>query len=513
MKSFFWIFIFALISPLISAQSSQKTFLAYTLHQGKIGFIDPQGNPVIPVEFDNARLFSEGLIALNKGGKEVNHEKKSGKWGFWSKTGKAIIPLKYEDARAFTEGLALVKLHGKYGFINKQGKVIIDFQYENAKPFSNGLAAVKVGKKWGFIDKQGKMKISPGFNEVQSFHQGFSIVFHYNNKYFRTGKYGRFGLLNPHGKLVLDTIYDDIHPFKNGFARVESNQKTGFINTAGKIAIPIQFDAANDFSEGFAAVAKYITTHTKPAYTLQQIDSLKQIHKRRFPKSSKKEVDSLFKNPEFIAFLQQMRKESEKKLKYGYINSQGKVIVDFQFKYAQPFKNGLAHIQFREVPGSGIILTDNNGNRLPTSTPHSNDRYNAVDKNGQLLSIKGTTIVVNQQPLVIRSSKQGTGVFNENGETYIAPGRYHSIHYLGNGFFVGKSEKSGHKTLFTASKVIVSHPNFSKIEAAPYNRFCISYIVEKDGNRVKTKSGIMDAKGQWILKPTYDFILPFNEVE
>ncbi|OJJ15272.1 hypothetical protein BKI52_38295 [marine bacterium AO1-C] len=513
MKSLFWIFIFVLVSPFVTAQSSQKTYLAYTLQQGKVGFIDLQGKPVIPVEFDNARSFSEGLIALNKGGKEVNYETKGGKWGFWNKTGKEIIPLKYEDARSFTEGLALVKLHDKYGFINKQGKVVINFQYENAKPFSNGLAAVKIGKKWGFIDKQGKMKIKPGFNEVQSFHQGFSIVFHYNNKYSRTGKYGRFGLLNSNGKLVLDTIYDNIYRFKNGFARVELNQRTGFINTQGKITIPIQFDSADDFSEGLAAVAKYITTQSKPAYTPQQIDSLKQIHKRQFPKDSKKEIDSLFNTPKFIDFLQEMRKQSEKKLKYGYINTEGKVVIDFQFKYARPFKNDLASIQFREIPGSGIIITDDNGNRLPTSPPHPNDRYNTVDKNGQLLAIKGTTITINQQQFIIRSNKQGTGVFNKNGKAYIAPGQYHNIHYLGNGFFVGKDEKSGHKTLFTASKAIISNPNIEEIKAASNNRFVTNYVIERNGRQVKTKSGIMDGQGQWILKPTYDFISYFEEIK
>lgn len=515
MKLLYSIVSLILISPLIVAQSSSRVQLAYTVNNEKSGFIDHNGKPIIPIEFDQVKVFSEGLIAVNQGAKKVNYEKKGGKWGFWNQAGQEVIPLKYEDARSFSEGLAAVKLNGKYGFINPKGQVVVDFRYDRAKSFSQGLAAVQVGKKWGFIDRQGNLNIKPSFDEVQSFQQGLAIVFHQNNQYNYDGSYGRFGLVNKQGKLVLDTIYQGISRFKNGLARVESGKKTGFVNTQGKIVIPIQYDSANDFSEGLAAVAKYIIVDpsSKPAYSREQIDSIQQVVKKKFPRPGAKEMKQLFKDPKFVAFVEQQRGGKRKQLKYGYINKQGKLIIDYQFKYAEPFKNGVANIKYRDIPGSGVMITDQYGNEVPTYPPHPNDRYNAVNRNGQLLTLNGTTITLHQQQLIIRRVQQGTGIFNHNGDEVFAPGQYHSIKYLGNGFFTGENEKNGNKTLFTLNSTIASDPNFEKIEAAPNNRFIVSYAIERNANRVQTKTGIMDAKGKWILKPTYQLIAFFDTVD
>ncbi|MCX7985750.1 MAG: WG repeat-containing protein [Bacteroidales bacterium] len=37
------------------------------------------------------------------------------------KSGKEVIPLKYDDAGYFSEGLARVKLNDKWGYIDKNG--------------------------------------------------------------------------------------------------------------------------------------------------------------------------------------------------------------------------------------------------------------------------------------------------------------------------------------------------------------------------------------------------------
>lgn len=518
MKALLYTLTFTLLYQTNFAQNSKKTFLAYTTHQKKIGFVDINGRLIIPIEFDDTRQFSEGLIAVNKGAQEIEYIKKGGKWGFWNKKGKEVIPLKYEDAKSFEEGLAAVKLNGKYGFINKKDKVVIDFRFDNVKSFSEGLAAVKVGKKWGFIDKKGRWQIKPTHDRVASFQHQLAKVFYKDSKYYYTGEYGKYGLINTQGKLVLDTIYEQIHPFKENFARIERNSKTGFINTQGKIVIPIQYNSADDFSEGLAAVAKYIITNPTPKtrYTSQQIDSIKNTLKKRFQSTSKDstELDKLFKDERFIEFLQNKRMTLPKKLKYGYINQKGEVVIAYQFKYAQPFKNGLATIQFREIPGSYSVFTDNQGNRVPLTPPHPNDHYNAVNKEGQLLTIKDKPITINQKTFFIRDNKVGTGIYNQQQQqTVLAPGKYQEIEHVGNGFFVGKSVKSSNKVLFTLTREIASDSNFLAISYSQNDRFTVSYITQRKGYRLITKSGIMDAQGQWILTPTYDHIGKFYEIK
>lgn len=44
----------------------------------------------------------------------------------------------------------------------------------------------------------------------------------------------RYGFVNTKGKLVIPAKYDEITPFKNGYARVRYYGKWGYINTKGK---------------------------------------------------------------------------------------------------------------------------------------------------------------------------------------------------------------------------------------------------------------------------------------
>ena len=83
------------------------------------------------------------------------------KYGFIDKTGKEVIPLKYDNAFDFSEGLALVWLNEKCGYIDKTGKEVIPIKYYNADSFSEGLASVRLNGKWGYIDKTGNSSNKP----------------------------------------------------------------------------------------------------------------------------------------------------------------------------------------------------------------------------------------------------------------------------------------------------------------------------------------------------------------
>ena len=47
--------------------------------------------------------------------------RKGDKWGYCDWNKKIVIPVQYDDAWLFSEGLALVKVNGKWGFIDTKG--------------------------------------------------------------------------------------------------------------------------------------------------------------------------------------------------------------------------------------------------------------------------------------------------------------------------------------------------------------------------------------------------------
>lgn len=119
--------------------------LAFVRLNSKSYFIDKIGKEVISLKYDDVYLFCEGVAGVRL----------NGKYGFIDKTGTEVVPLKYDDADYFVEGLAKVKYNGKYGYIDKIGNEITPLEYEKAFLFRDGKAEVKLNGEWFYIDKNG----------------------------------------------------------------------------------------------------------------------------------------------------------------------------------------------------------------------------------------------------------------------------------------------------------------------------------------------------------------------
>ena len=124
--------------------------LAIVKFNHKWGYINKEGNEIIPLKYDRVNPFNVGTFSEGMAKVKLN-----GKCGFINKVGINIIPFKYDYVESFSEGFAVVRLDGKYGFVNKDGIEIISLKYDNAKPFSEGLTSVMFNGKYGFINKEG----------------------------------------------------------------------------------------------------------------------------------------------------------------------------------------------------------------------------------------------------------------------------------------------------------------------------------------------------------------------
>ena len=93
------------------------------MERGEYGFIDKNGDEVIPCQYDDARDFCEGLAAVC-----------DGRWGYIDKDNNIIIPLDFEWADDFVDGFARVLLAGNFYIIDKEG-----FCYESFFELECGL--------------------------------------------------------------------------------------------------------------------------------------------------------------------------------------------------------------------------------------------------------------------------------------------------------------------------------------------------------------------------------------
>jgi hypothetical protein len=178
----------------------------------------------------------------------VGKEKK----GFIDKNGKLIIPMQYDEATIISEGLAFVKeTRGSTTVIaiDTKGKEVFRLQdTSNARRFSEGLAAFKDNKTslWGFVDKTGKVVIEPQFEDVGDFSCGLAVVG--LKRYF--GTIENYGFIDVKGKMVIDPEFitadrsiANIRFTADGYCIVTigdkgRSQQIGFINTKGEFTFP-----------------------------------------------------------------------------------------------------------------------------------------------------------------------------------------------------------------------------------------------------------------------------------
>lgn len=212
----------------------------------KWGFIDTNGNEIIPCTYEAVGSFSEGLTNFKSGNS----------WGYMDKNGSTIIePRNFLDFGSFSDGLALVQYEeGEYCYIDKTGNDVIsglkgEIDDLMDKNFSHGLALKRDDESedlnFGYIDKTGKFAIEPKFEYCDSFSEGLAAVM----------KNDLWGFIDTDGNEVIPCQYFQVRQFSEGLACVLSKDdfKWGFIDVNGKTVIPFDIkDVISDFKEGLA---------------------------------------------------------------------------------------------------------------------------------------------------------------------------------------------------------------------------------------------------------------------
>ncbi|WP_405374373.1 WG repeat-containing protein, partial [Pseudobutyrivibrio sp.] len=117
--------------------------------------------------------FEEGLCAI--------YDDETGLLGYMNEDGEYVIPPQFTEAYNFSDGIAAVRkeVDGKeaWGYIDKSGNVVIDYQYQDAGNFSSdGIAVVKDDGKWGYIKTDGSWLLKPQFDKAYSFSNGYATV-------------------------------------------------------------------------------------------------------------------------------------------------------------------------------------------------------------------------------------------------------------------------------------------------------------------------------------------------
>ena len=204
---------------------------------GRSQCIDTTGQVVFSTTYGIWASFSQEGLA-------IAHDDDNGKWGYIDKTGQVVLPIEYDAAFPFSDGLAAVQINGEWGYIDTTGQVVIPLEYHSAGMFSDGLAAIETDadSKIGFIDKTGQLIIPAEYYSKGtwsgSFAEGLASV---------ADEAGKYGFIDTSGQTAISFEYDDASYFSDGLASVakrdqDGYNKYGFINKNGQTVVPLQYD-------------------------------------------------------------------------------------------------------------------------------------------------------------------------------------------------------------------------------------------------------------------------------
>ncbi len=223
---------------------------------GKIGLLGKKGWLVKPMaEASEIRFGSEGLFPASS----------QGTFGFVNAEGEWVIPSQFSETTLFAEKLAGYKTSGQWGIVNSGGVLVSTPDWDEIKPFEKGKAIAKRADKFHLIGSSGE-KLSSGFDHISRTKDGFFLV---END-------GKSGLLDTEGNEVLPLEFERINREKKDFVIVRKEGKTGVIKDSGEVIFPLDYqDILVDWENGHI-----LTKNLYEPVVVQEIDTKGRKNKK-----------------------------------------------------------------------------------------------------------------------------------------------------------------------------------------------------------------------------------------
>ncbi len=295
---------------------------------GKYGLINFEGKEVLPCDYDE--------ITALKGVTNNLLVKKDGEVGLVNEKGQTIVNTEYKDIKTLKEGYKneyiIVNDNNQYGIISTTGTVIIEPKYEDVKYLNNSeMFAIKDAGVWKLINKDNQILIDGGYDNIIEA-KGENVVVEKGGKYgvvttkneekipveYEQIKYtfsiyyiaktgGKYGIINLNNEQVKDFNY----------INMDYVEKGDFIQADVSDTETVIFD--NNLSEKISGIVSEI--NQEKGYIKVYTNNEYKYYNFKF--EEKKSSDILTSNNLFL---------SKKDGKYGYVNKEGKVIVDYIYE-------------------------------------------------------------------------------------------------------------------------------------------------------------------------------------
>lgn len=315
---------------------------------GKYGLVDFKGKKLAECDYTE-------IVSL-KGTSNSLLTTRDGKKGIVDNTGAVILDNEYKNIQAisnkYENGYIVQAQNGKYGIMNWNKTVAVETKYETVKPIygAGNYYVVKENGKWKVVDTVEGSYLTGIYDDIISINDDYAVV-------KKGKKYGVVSIID--GEVAVPVSYDDIIFSTSEKYIVNKNGKYGIVDRKNTELLEAKYSnliyrADANFYEGTNSdytsdlidtdlnvkVTGIISSmNVTDGYMKVRVGEEYKYYNFKFEEKESKDV--LKDNTIFL---------SKKDGKYGFVNKEGLVIVDYiyddateqnEFGYASVKKDGL----------------------------------------------------------------------------------------------------------------------------------------------------------------------------
>lgn len=341
---------------------------------GKYGIIDLTGKELSPCQYDD--------ITALEGIKNTLKVAKDGKIGILDSEGKEILGTQYVDVTNLgkdnKEGFIVSGEDGKYGIVDYSNQTILEPKYDEiAKIYGNDMYVVKQAGKQILVKKDGTEILKTGFDEIKE------ILKNADNGVVYTQN-GKYGVMKTTGEVTIAPEYEELKEAKSGLLIAKQNGKYGVIDLQKETKIEpnylsISYDEKADIY--VAEKEDYSSDMIDNTFTVRQSGILIELDDEKGYAELKQGEEYKYYNFKFeekaITEIHTSNTlfKSKKDGKYGFVDKDGKVIVDYQYDDATE-QNTYGYAGIKKDGKWGAI--DNKGNIVQEPT-YNLEEYLKID--------------------------------------------------------------------------------------------------------------------------------------
>jgi hypothetical protein len=255
------------------------------------------------------------------------------KWGYINSKGKKIIEVNYELALPFSDGYAMIKQNGELAIINPKGEKILipESNYSVQKYVIEGMLAYRCKHGDGFYHMKNAEYKAPKYAFVCPYAEGMAS--------FKDKQSGLFGFIDKKGKIKIQAQFEAVGKFNESRCPVRYNGKWTIIDKSGKLKCLNKYTYIRGYSEGLAGTWKY-------SKNVEYINKKMEIIFKHQIFANLNNLPKSFSLP-FYDFSNGLVKVIDYNSGlFGYKDKKGEIVIRYQYKEANDFKEGLACVKY-----------------------------------------------------------------------------------------------------------------------------------------------------------------------